>query len=321
MCHAFLVRSATDFVCSARRTLDKTEQSWQAFNDFVDRYKMPREKGDVFAILMSSNHSGTPELYATGSPSGCIKKCPDGMHSVSIGSGNKLIDPEIAHSHTPGFPLNPIEQVAAGHLHKCDIGIVYCQMLMNWARGSDAAELNKYNVGGVFNYVAQTDEWDFRQRPVVYIRYYIDQVKEEIRYWVTRVSFPSASEMLLFNDDAHGPRWTWHTSMHLNYVSYDHDPVTDPTTVPELRKVLEHEEQHTWTIIGPADLKAKPRGIAFVSEWYEGLNFWDWKTGKVGLDTKVLVEACAAGDGDKIKEIVAGYENGVFLHNPSHPAR
>lgn len=166
------VRSIQRFIEHCKVVLDGTDTLmgfWTRFRRIVDLY--PFEEQSAFQLILSSRHSGEPQLYCLDSHK---KMQEDHLTAVakdivSIGSGTKILDDELMrrHNEEASYISNMLvlEEKAPAYTYP----YYYCLWLMEHAKGLDASKLEDHGVGGFFHFTVQMHDRECRQESAIYI--------------------------------------------------------------------------------------------------------------------------------------------------------
>lgn len=202
------VGNASDFIKWARMYVEDTSdtlKAWEKFKEFTTSvYDFPQGGNDLFQILVSSRHSGQPVFYLLNSSTRELIRCNEDW--ISLGSGKRLLDPLVQEKYRG----NVEEARQALENVKAPLVIIHpyllCLMLSELTLTFQRPELEDAKVGGVFNFVYQTNTDDSFQKPALYIFSDIDEDATKISYLGYRVCHIPEGLHILSNDPSLLPR-------------------------------------------------------------------------------------------------------------------
>lgn len=136
---------------------------WDMFTDIISTFRF-EDNGD-FELILSSRHSGIPELYYLNSKTKSLSKQDD---FITIGSGKAILDNDLFEyiSATKNSFLDSLKQ---NNFETFYYPYFYCLWLMERGQGVERPKLQDIGVGGIFHYSYQTDDTEHRQQPAVYV--------------------------------------------------------------------------------------------------------------------------------------------------------
>ena len=159
---------ATEFIGNVKRHLSAMGADtplapvWDEFRKFVGRYEFAENA--QFQLLLSTRHSGKPQLFILDSKSREINERSEEI--VTLGSGKAVLDAHI-------FEIHLQRRDAFSEIFKEFAPLIYpyfyCLWLMEFARGTEQRILKQRGVGGFFHHTVQTATMEKRQDPSIYV--------------------------------------------------------------------------------------------------------------------------------------------------------
>ncbi len=196
-------RASRDFILSARQALaaqpdDTISGFWNRFVRFSDQYQFPTSSGDHFQILLSTRAFGHPQFFLVDSGTGLTavhnpEIVGDGA-VITIGSGKDVLDGPLTGDF--GGRLSLLQEYASrrpdakGFLQEL---APYALALWLNERSTSYERVSleeEYGVGGLFHFLGQAREQEFRQKPALYLMTAgSGPPTEELGFWLYRVCF------------------------------------------------------------------------------------------------------------------------------------
>lgn len=165
--------------------LNSSEQNWQLFQKYIKAFSSDYNR-EGFEMILSYRTKECPILFLFNSKNNSLSIINRDI--CTIGSGKIILDDIIENRR------NIAENAILKHMHKEKIPIIYfpyfyCLCLSELTMGFEYSFLEKIGVGGLFHFCYQTNKFETRQKPAVYIL--IETIKniKTICNYIYRVAF------------------------------------------------------------------------------------------------------------------------------------
>lgn len=175
-----------NFINNAKNALGGTDdptQAWQMFENLCTWVDVSKEKSEYFELMLSSRATGTPEFYVFD-PINRLTHYDNDW--ISIGSGQDILDQRIAANYAQ--KIMEVRQ-GIGLLKGTEVAYPYCLCL--WLSEItltfESSQLEAKGVGGIFNFVYQTSDYEDWQKPAVYVFSTLDIQANRVESYTYRV--------------------------------------------------------------------------------------------------------------------------------------
>jgi len=174
-----------EFILAVKAELTKPmtpAESWYKFNQIVSNYNFRKCKNDHFQAILSTRASGTPELLLLDSMQG-LHPFEFDHGWVSIGSGKPFLDKFVTERCIP-----EIKKFIEKHSHLATIyPYILCLKFIEISESFERKHLEKFDVGGLFHFIYQTDMLDATQDPALYVLSAADLENKTVYTWLYRI--------------------------------------------------------------------------------------------------------------------------------------
>jgi hypothetical protein len=216
------------------------QAKWEALERTVYLYQFPVGDREQFDLVLSSRHTGTPELFVINSTTEQLHRVEDGI--CALGSGKKIMDqmvgPLCATQLSTGRLIAIEESNAAngGTFSRLDYPYLLSFFFHQCLYGSHGERLFADHVGGFVHFIRQDGESEERQKPSLYVLAFEDPQTHARTLHRTRIAFDDERipETLVICDKAYEQPAQW-------AVSLDNHSAATATTAELQALVRKHQ--------------------------------------------------------------------------------
>jgi hypothetical protein len=195
------------------------QAKWEALERTVYLYQFPAGERQQFDLVLSSRHTGTPELFVIDSTTEQLHRVEDDI--CALGSGKKIMDQMVAPlCATQLSPDRLIANEARDALHggtfsRLDYPYLLSFFFHQSLYGSHGERLFADHVGGFVHFIRQDGESEERQKPSLYVLAFEDPKTHARTLHRTRLAFDDEwiPDTLVICDKAYEQRAQWAVSL------------------------------------------------------------------------------------------------------------
>lgn len=193
------VDAARDFLLAAKYQVGVSgtaSQLWSEFTSFVNNYAFSLSDNDFFEIIISTRATGIPVFFKL-SPATKLVKVDKEL--ITSGSGKSMLD--IMVFGDMAKYLNQFDETFLNeneNEYRPELpGYLLAFFLTQYVQGVFRDMLEENGVGGVFHFIGQTQDYEFKQAPSLYLLCEVDEQNKRINFSEFRISF--VDHWLVFN--------------------------------------------------------------------------------------------------------------------------
>lgn len=183
------VRAGSNFLKTVKKYVSPTnsvEENWSLFMKIAAAYAYPHGSDREFKLLIATRALGAPTLWIVDSKIG-LDWIPEDRNPATLGSGKEILDgyvEEWARSMRTSRTKLPNEEKP-----KIPVPYMLCLALFAKSQSIERTVLERHHVGGVFHFIAQTNEIDIWQAPSLYALADHVENKQNMVWWMTRLVY------------------------------------------------------------------------------------------------------------------------------------
>lgn len=185
------VEVARDFILAAKYHVGVSgtvSELWSAFTSFVNNYVFSLSDNDVFEVIISTRATGTPLFFRLNPATKLVRVDKE---LITIGSGKSILDflvfREIA-KYLKQFDELFLKENENKYRTELP-GYLLAFFLTQLAQGVFRNKLEENGIGGVFHFIGQTEDYEFKQAPSLYLLCELDEQNKKINFSEFRVSY------------------------------------------------------------------------------------------------------------------------------------
>jgi hypothetical protein len=254
------------------------QEKWEALEAAVRIYPFPAAKFQQFELIISSRHSGVPELFVVDSETETLRRVHDDIYT--LGSGKDFLDVQqvLPFAGTMLTPDRIIQMERPDNAFKrLDYPYMLAFLVHMSTCGEHGRQLYQAGVGGVVHFIRQDSRSEERQKPSLYVLAFEDPATRARTLYRRRIAVEHHAripQVLIVFDKHYDERGEWQVFGHTD---------SDETDIPRdeadsiCREILERHRQgapYYFMAAGVIDWQRYCQPFFFLVDIPEGRRPW-----------------------------------------------